>query len=281
MTCATFTGCGPDSGDRVAARQAPAPAQCQVPDTTRSGFSSPDAAHPIGEEKFMADATAVSRVLSLRQRPMRSVDPGIVPAPVVWVVDDDRAVCRALYRLLRAAALDVELMRSGRELLERLTGAIPDCLLLDLWLEDATGLELLPQFQLRAGHVPVVFMSGDADVRASVQAMKSGAVDFLEKPVDEGALLDAVIRAVARGRAWREARAARESASRRLATLTPREREVFSLVATGKPNKRIAAELGTTEKTIKVHRGRVMQKLEASSVVDLVRLAQQVGELAA
>jgi FixJ family two-component response regulator len=153
---------------------------------------------------------------------MRSVDPGILPAPVVWVVDDDRTVCRALYRLLRAAALDVELMRSGRELLDRLAGAIPDCLLLDLWLEDATGLELLPQFQLRAGNVPVVFMSGDADVRASVQAMKSGAVDFLEKPVDDGALLDAVIRAVARGRAWREARATRESASRRLATLTPR-----------------------------------------------------------
>ena len=212
---------------------------------------------------------------------MRSVDDGILPTPVVWVVDDDRVVCRALYRLLRAAALQVELMRSGRELLDRLAGAIPDCLLLDLWLEDATGLELLPQFQLRAGHVPVVFMSGDADVRASVQAMKSGAVDFLIKPVDEGALLDAVIRAVARGRAWREARASRESASRRLATLTPREREVFSLVALGKPNKRIAAELVTTEKTIKVHRGRVMQKLEASSVVDLVRLAQQVGELAA
>jgi FixJ family two-component response regulator len=206
---------------------------------------------------------------------------GFVPAPVVWVVDDDRTVSTALLRLLRAAALDVVLMRSGRELLERLTGSIPDCLLLDLWLEDTTGLELLPQFQLRAGQVPVVFFSGSADVHTSVQAMKHGAVDFLEKPVDPGALLDAVIRAVARGRAWREARATREAASRRLATLTPREREVFSQVALGKPNKRIAAELGTTEKTIKVHRGRVMQKLEASSVVDLVRLAQQVGQVAA
>jgi FixJ family two-component response regulator len=208
-------------------------------------------------------------------------DHGFAPAPVVWVVDDDRAVSVALSRLLRAAALDVVLMRTGRELLDRLHGGLPDCLLLDLWLEDSTGLELLPLFQLRAGHVPVVFLSGSADVRASVQAMKHGAVDFLEKPVDEGALLDAVIRAVARGRAWREARAAREAASRRLATLTPREREVFSLVALGKPNKRIAAELGTTEKTIKVHRGRVMQKLEASSVVDLVRLAQDVGHVAA
>ncbi|RPH70758.1 MAG: DNA-binding response regulator [Myxococcaceae bacterium] len=206
---------------------------------------------------------------------------GFLPAPVVWVVDDDRGVSMALFRLLRAAALEVVLMRSGRELLERLAGSVPDCLLLDLWLEDATGLELLPRFQLRAGQVPVVFLSAGCDVRTSVEAMKHGAVDFLEKPVDEGALLDAVIRAVARGRAWREARAVRESASRRLATLTPREREVFSQVALGKPNKRIAAELGTTEKTIKVHRGRVMQKLEASSVVDLVRLAQQVGQVAA
>ncbi|HEY3586968.1 MAG TPA: LuxR C-terminal-related transcriptional regulator, partial [Myxococcaceae bacterium] len=114
----------------------------------------------------------------------------------------------------------------------------------------------------------------------SVQAMKAGAIDFLEKPVDDGALLDAVIRAVARGRSWREARAMREEASNLLATLTPREREVFSLVALGKPNKRIAAELGTTEKTIKVHRGRVMAKLGADSVVDLVRLSQKADQLA-
>lgn len=195
--------------------------------------------------------------------------------PVVWVVDDDQAVGVALSRLLRAAALNVVVMRSARELLEALTHSAPDCLLLDLWLEDATGLDLL-----HAIRVPVVFLSADADVRASVQAMKAGAIDFLEKPVDDGALLDAVIRAVARGRSWREARAVREEASNLLATLTPREREVFSLVALGKPNKRIAAELGTTEKTIKVHRGRVMAKLGADSVVDLVRLAQKVDQLA-
>ena len=211
---------------------------------------------------------------------MRSTDVDGVPAPVVWVVDDDPEVAKALRRLLRAAALDVVLMRSGAELLESATRSVPDCLVLDLWLEDATGLELLPLFQRRAGHVPVVFLSAEADVRTSVEAMRHGAVDFLEKPVEEGPLLDAVIRAVARRRAWREARATREAASRRLATLTPREREVFLLVTLGKPNKRIAAELGTTEKTIKVHRGRVMQKLGAGSIVDLVRLAQQVGQLA-
>ena len=194
---------------------------------------------------------------------------------MVWVVDDDVAVGVALSRLLRTAAVQVTVMRSARELLEALAHPAPDCLLLDLWLEDANGLDLLP-----AVRSPVVFLSADADVRASVQAMKAGAIDFLEKPVEDGALLDAVIRAVARGRSWREARAVREEASSLLATLTPREREVFSLVALGKPNKRIAAELGTTEKTIKVHRGRVMAKLGAASVVDLVRLAQKIDQLA-
>jgi FixJ family two-component response regulator len=211
---------------------------------------------------------------------MGSSHPDASEAPVVWVVDDDPAVVSALARLLRAAALAVMPLRSGAELLENLARSAPDCLLLDLWLEDASGLELLPLLQRHAANVPVVFLSAGADVRTSVQAMKHGAVDFLEKPVEHGALLDAVIRAVARGRAWREARAVREAASRRVATLTPREREVFSQVALGKPNKRIAAELGTTEKTIKVHRGRVMQKLGAGSIVDLVRLAEQVGQLA-
>jgi len=206
---------------------------------------------------------------------MSSQNHGSNGTPVVWVVDDDVAVGVALSRLLRTAALQVTVMRSARELLEALAHSAPDCLLLDLWLEDATGLDLLPAIR-----VPVVFLSADADVRASVQAMKAGAIDFLEKPVEDGPLLDAVIRAVARGRSWREARAVREEASSLLATLTPREREVFSLVALGKPNKRIAAELGTTEKTIKVHRGRVMAKLGAASVVDLVRLAQKIDQLA-
>ena len=201
-------------------------------------------------------------------------------APVVWVVDDDRAVCTALSRLLRAAALEVRVLRSAAEVLDALTHSTPDCVLLDLWLQDASGLDLLPRFQLHSGQVPVVFLSADGDVRSSVRAMKDGAIDFLEKPVEDGAVLDAVIRAVARGRSWREARASREEATSRLSTLTPREREVFSLVTLGKPNKRIAAELGTTEKTIKVHRGRVMSKLGADSVVDLVRLAQKVDQLA-
>lgn len=201
--------------------------------------------------------------------------------PVVWVVDDDRAVNAALARLLQSAAVHVVSLHSSGDLLRRLEQERPDCLILDLWLDEGTGLDLLPVIHERAGRLPVVFISGEADVRSCVEAMKTGAIDFLEKPVGDGPLLDAVIRAVARGRAWREARAAIEAASRRLSSLTPREREVFGLVALGKPNKRIAAELGTTEKTIKVHRGRVMQKLGAASVVELVHLAQQVGQSAA
>jgi len=197
--------------------------------------------------------------------------------PLVWVVDDDRSVGIAVTRLLRSAAFEARVLHSSTELLQQLCHEVPDCLLLDLWLDGSTALDLLPAVRETAGQIPVVFLSGAADVQSCVEAMKNGAIDFLQKPVDAGPLLAAVIRAVARGRAWRAARADAEAAARQLAALTPREREVFSLVALGKPNKRIAAELGTTEKTVKVHRGRVMHKLGADSVVDLVRLADRAG----
>ncbi|MGZ6076183.1 MAG: response regulator transcription factor [Myxococcaceae bacterium] len=196
----------------------------------------------------------------------------------MWVVDDDRSVGLAVGRLLRATAIDVRVLSTPGELLEQLRQEIPDCLLLDLWLDGTRAVDLLPAILESVGQIPVVFLSGAADVRSCVQAMKNGAIDFLQKPVDAGPLLDAIIRALARGRGWREARVNAETAARQLAALTPREREVFSLVALGKPNKRIAAEIGTTEKTVKVHRGRVMHKLGAESVVDLVRLADRAGQ---
>ena len=148
-------------------------------------------------------------------------------------------------------------------------------MLLDLWLGDTSALDVLPAIERQPVYVPVVFMSAQADVTSSVLAMKHGAIDFLTKPVEPGPLLDAVIRAVARARAWREAAATRSEAAESLASLTRRELEVFDQVVLGKPNKRIAGELGTSEKTVKVHRGRVMHKLEAHSVVDLVRLADR------
>ena len=193
-------------------------------------------------------------------------------APRVWVVDDDRSVASALSRVLRTAAVEVEVMHAPVSLLERLDREQPDCLLLDLWLGPVCALDLLPAIERQPTCVPVVFLSAQADVASSVVAMKHGAVDFLLKPVDQGPLLEAVIRAVARARAWREAAETRAEAADRLASLTRRELEVFAQVVLGKPNKRIAVELGTSEKTVKVHRGRVMHKLAAHSVVDLVRL---------
>jgi len=198
-----------------------------------------------------------------------------VLAPRVWVVDDDRSVASALARVLRTAAVDVEVMHAPVSLLERLDREQPDCVLLDLWLGDTSALDVLPAIERQPVYVPVVFMSAQADVTSSVLAMKHGAIDFLTKPVEPGPLLDAVIRAVARARAWREAAATRSEAADRLGSLTRRELEVFDQVVLGKPNKRIAVELGTSEKTVKVHRGRVMHKLEAHSVVDLVRLADR------
>ena len=198
-----------------------------------------------------------------------------VLAPRVWVVDDDRSVASALARVLRTAAVDVEVMHAPVSLLERLDREQPDCMLLDLWLGDTSALDVLPAIERQPVYVPVVFMSAQADVTSSVLAMKHGAIDFLTKPVEPGPLLDAVIRAVARARAWREAAATRSEAADRLGSLTRRELEVFDQVVLGKPNKRIAVELGTSEKTVKVHRGRVMHKLEAHSVVDLVRLADR------
>ncbi len=200
-------------------------------------------------------------------------------APTVWVVDDDRSVASALARLLRAAAVEVEVMHDPVSLLERIDREQPDCVLLDLWLGATCALDLLPFLEGRPAYVPVVFLSAQADVARSVLAMRHGAIDFLLKPVDEGPLLEAVIRAIARSRSWREAAARRAEAVDLLASLTRREREVLGQVVLGKANKHIAEELGTSEKTVKVHRGRVMHKLAAHSVVDLIRLSDLAAGL--
>jgi FixJ family two-component response regulator len=195
--------------------------------------------------------------------------------PVVWVVDDDASVRRGLARLLSSAALTVETFATGTEFLARPNPERHGCLLLDLSLPDTTGLELQQLLHGLGEGVPVVFISGEADVTSGVRAMREGAVDFLTKPLDSAELLGAVTRALAKDAEQRERRAALERAAQQIAALTPREREVFGLVALGKPNKRIAAELGISEKTTKVHRGRVMHKLGAESVVDLVHLAEK------
>ena len=200
--------------------------------------------------------------------------------PLVWVVDDDPGIRSALDRLLRATALEVETFASGADMLERLARVHPRCLVLDLMLPELDGLEIFRAVREQGEAIPVVFIAGEASVGCGVTAMKRGAIDFLQKPLDADALLRAVMRGLAQEAEWRWARARAEHARRRIATLTPREREVLVQLASGKSNKAIAAELGASEKTIKIHRGRVMHKVGATSLVDLVHLTDWVRPLA-
>lgn len=194
------------------------------------------------------------------------------PGPVVFVVDDDDAVRRSLARLLGSAGLRAETFASAHEFLARPEADGPACLLLDVRMPGLSGLDLQERLGSRVEVLPIVFMTGHGTVPMSVRAMKAGASDFLQKPFDDQALLDAVEGALDRSRAAGERRGRRKEVLARLATLTPREREVFDGVVRGLLNKQIGAELGTAEKTVKIHRGRVMQKMEAGSVADLVRM---------
>jgi FixJ family two-component response regulator len=179
--------------------------------------------------------------------------------PMVFIVDDDTSVRKSLERLVRSAA-------DG-----------PSCLVLDLRMPGVSGLAL-QETLTKAGHrIPIIFITGYGDITASVRAMKAGAVDFLAKPFNDQDLLDAIQEAIARDRRARQERATLQDIQRRVDTLTPRERDVMALVVTGMLNKQIAAALGTREKTVKVHRARVMQKMRVSSVVQLVLLAEKVG----
>lgn len=195
----------------------------------------------------------------------------------VFLVDDDPSVVRALSRLLRVAGHGVRAFRSSQEFLTDHDPAVPGCLVLDLAMPGLNGLELQNALAASGSQRPIVFVSGHGDVCSSVQAMKAGAVDFLTKPVSEENLLAAVDRAIARDRQMREAWAELQAIGARLATLTPREREVLEHVVAGRLNKQIAADLGTVEKTIKVHRSRMMEKMGVRSLADLVRIAERSG----
>ena len=193
--------------------------------------------------------------------------------PLVFVVDDDPSVLRALERLIGSAGFTVEAFESASSFLRRAPhpeGAA--CLVLDLQLPDLSGLDLQNKLANSGHPMSIVFLSGTGDVPAAAKAMRGGAVDFLVKPVDEPQLLDAISRALALDEERLQVEQARREMDERLARLTRREREVCSLVARGLLNKQIAYELGTSEKTVKVHRGRMMRKLEVDSVAALVRL---------
>jgi FixJ family two-component response regulator len=193
------------------------------------------------------------------------------------VVDDDESFRRALRRLLTVSGYTVETFASANEFLARepLTG--PGCLILDVLLPGLDGLDLHALLRSAGTEKATVFLSGHGDVPTSVRAMKGGAVDFLTKPVDDAQLLDAIERALARDRRARQDREELQDLRRRADTLTPREREVCALVATGRLNKQIGALLGTSEKTVKAHRARVMAKMRVTSLAELVRVVDRLG----
>lgn len=195
-------------------------------------------------------------------------------AATIFLVDDDEAVLRALRRLLAAAGYEVVSYASPLQFLAEHDPAVPGCAVLDLSMPGIDGLGIQAALSAGSEMRPVIFLTGTGDISTSVRAMKAGAVDFLTKPVQANDLLAAIARAVALDREGREARSGAAEAAARLATLTPREREVLTLVVAGRLNKQIAHELGTSIKTIKVHRARVMAKMGVRTVADLVRAAE-------
>ncbi len=197
--------------------------------------------------------------------------------PTVFVVDDDASVRRALHRLLASVKLRVETFASAREFLGCQPSPGPACLVLDVRMPGLNGLDLQHELSRTDQALPIIFLTGYGDIPMSVRAMKAGAVDFLQKPFNDRELFDAVYQALARNRRARREQAELAEIQRRLGTLTRREYEVLTLVITGMLNKQIAAALGVVEKTIKVHRARVMQKLHIVSVAALVRLAEKAG----
>jgi FixJ family two-component response regulator len=202
----------------------------------------------------------------------------LLPSPKVFLVDDDGSVLRAVGRLIKSAGYEVQTFVSARGFLD--SGDFkngPACLVLDVRMPGFNGLELQRELQAANATLPIIFITGHGDIPTTVRAMKAGAVDFLTKPVKDAVLLRAIEQALARAVRDQAEREAFEALNKRLNTLTPREREVMGLVVSGLLNKQIAFELGTVEKTIKVHRARVMQKMGVDSLAELVRLAEKIG----
>jgi FixJ family two-component response regulator len=209
--------------------------------------------------------------------PTGASDRDAEPDAIVYAVDDDLSVRRALSRLIRSVGLPVETFSTAQAFLDLVPRDQPACLVLDVRLPGPSGLDLQSALREAGRPLPIVFITGHGNVSTSVRAMKGGAVDFLQKPFNDQELLDCIQRALATSRRQRADQAEHAELAQRHASLTTREREVLTLVVAGLLNKQIAGELGIAEKTIKVHRARVMDKMRVGSVPDLVRLAEKLG----
>jgi two-component system response regulator FixJ len=195
----------------------------------------------------------------------------------VFVVDDDDAVRNSLRLLLKSAGFSTEVAASAQEFLSTYDAAQPGCLLLDVHMPGMTGLEMQHQLNVRGAAIPVIFITGHGDIPMAVEAMQHGAFDFLQKPFRDQELLDRVQRALTRDTEYRARLRQTERIRERLASLSPREREVLDLVTQGKANKMVAGDLGVSQRTVEIHRAHVMQKMEAGSLAELVRMMMAVA----
>jgi len=197
--------------------------------------------------------------------------------PVVFVVDDDPSVRRAIKRLVESVGLRVELFGSAQEFLGRERPDSPNCLVLDIRLPGVSGLDFQRELADAGIHIPIIFITAHGDIPMTVRAMKAGAVEFLTKPFRDQDLLDAIQQGLERDRTRRAQQAEVAILRERFDSLTPGERKVLPLVVSGRPNKQIAAEIGTSEATVKVHRSQLMRKMAADSLPELVRMSEKIG----